>query len=257
MYLTAVAVLAFASASFAQVNVDLTGTGNSTIVWGPNFGVYVDPYTATVGSQTGVPVICDDWSDNTNVGESWTANVTSVSTLSNTTPTNPPLFQSLALGNNPTPSPQGLNQAQLYDELVYLSVNLMGAVGSNNTNEQIVASFAMWELTYGAVGSNGTPSNPDGNPATFLAGATNYSGSALQASVNSLLTSAQNALNAPGGINTQGWEILTPTPESTTEPQEFLVYTPESSAVIMFSADMLGLLALAFVFRKRLVVPVL
>ena len=68
-----------------------------------------------------------------------------------------------------------------------------------------------------------------------------------------LVTTEIGLANGETGFNGAGWSILTPTNGGSGEPQEFLVYTPESSAVILFGADMLGLAALAFFFRRRLV----
>src|SRR5579872_4333982 len=105
--LTALVVLFLASASFAETtSVTLTGTGNNTVVWGSGFGVYVDPYTATVGGVANTPVICDDWSDNSYVGESWTANVTQASSVG----TGSPMF-----GSNQT----------LYDEVAWLATDML------------------------------------------------------------------------------------------------------------------------------------
>jgi len=237
-YSAAAAVLVFASVSLAQMttSVTLTGTGDNSTVTNPSyFGVYVDPYTATVGGVTGTSVICDDWSDNSYVPESWTAYVNNVSSVSTATTT---LF-----GNNPT----------LYAEVAWLATTLM----ANPTNQTLQAevSFAIWELTYGA---NGTHTEiPD--PTTFLAGATN--GSNYQAAISGptgLLAQAAAAVAA--GYNGAGWEILTPDTNlpitggsKLDPPQEFLVYTPESSAIVLFATDMLGLLGLAFVFRRRLI----
>jgi len=241
-YLTAVAVLAFASASFAgTTSMDLTGTGDNATVWDGGMGAYVDPYTATVGGVANTSVICDDWSNNSYVNETWTATVTTVSSLASG-PSSAVMF-----GANST---LGLTQDQLYLEAAWLGTQLL----ANPTNyaNQVAVSFALWELTYNAAGSaTETPT-----PTAFLAGS---SESSYQTTVNTLLANAKSAV--AGGYSGIGWEILTPVagssnPSSDGTPQEFLVRTPESSAVVMFSADMLGLLALAFVFRKRLVMPV-
>jgi len=249
-YLTVVSILFFASASFAQTtSMDLTGVGNGAVVWDSSSGVYVDPYTATVGGVANTPVICDDWSNNSYLGESWTASVTTVSSLGTSST---PMFGTLSQGNNPTPGAVALTQAQLYDEVAWLASQLLA--NPTNYNTQVATSFALWELTYNATGSlQEAPS-----PTAFLAGSAE---SGLQSTVNTLLADAQNAvLNQ--NYNGSDWEILTPVPNTSIPagdgtPQEFLVYTPESSAVILFGADMLGLLGLAIVFRRRLVRTIL
>jgi len=244
-FLLIAALFVCASASFAQTtSMYLSGTGDNATVWNGGSGVYVDPYTATVGGVSGVSVICDDWSNNSYVGESWTANVTTLASLNAGTNTNAPMF-----GTSPS-------NVTLYNEIAWLGTQLL----ANPTNyaNQVAASFALWELTYAY---NNPQESPD--PTSFLAGSNAASYQACAApctSVNSLLANAAAAVS--GGYTGSGWEILTPiagtvqNPSDQGLPQEFLVYTPESSSLILFGADTLGLLALAFVFRRRLLVPV-
>jgi hypothetical protein len=219
-YLTALAVVFFASASFAQTTTKITITGVGD---GANLdGAYVDPYNAVIGtgsSAVSTYAICDDWSDNTSVGQSWTANVYNLATAGNSSNGNP-LF-----GNN-----QGL-----YNELAWLGTQLLA--NPMNTANQDVISFAMWELTWSSY-----PYAPEAPPSI---------GSEQQA-----VTAELNLANTHTNFNGSGWEILTPTPGGPGEPQEFLVYTPESSAVVLFGADMFGLLGLAFVFRRRMLRPI-
>jgi len=254
-YLTVAAVLLFASASFAQTTVTLTGVGDSATLG----NVYVDPYTATVGNYSSVSVICDDWSDNTYLNETWQANVTTLSSVTNSSTT--PLFAKSGTNAKGTTTP-----ATLYTELAYLGSLLMA--NSLNPTSQIEISFAMWELTY-----NYAPNPEATSPSTYLS----QNGTAAEISeVSTLLTNLPADI---AGFNTTGWSILTPTgsgiscsggPCPTAPPQEFLVYNlgngngngetgggggtsaPESSATVLFGADMLGLLGLVVVFRRRL-----
>jgi len=248
-HLTIAAVLLFASASFAQTTtMTLTGVGNGAIVWGSQFGVYVDPYTATVGGVPGTSVVCDDWSNDSYLNESWTANVISVTSLNNGTNTASPMFGALSAAQNPTPNPVSLTQAQLYDEVAWLASNLMA--NPTNYNNQVATSFALWELTYSAAGSG----QEIPTPTNFLSGSAQ---SGLQSTVNSLLGQAQTAML--GGYTGTGWSILTPIPGTILPnnegvPQEFLVDTPvpEASTIVMFGVAALALLAMAFSFRRRL-----
>jgi len=251
-YLTVAAVLLFASASLAQTtSFTLTGVGNNPTVLGD---VYVDPYTATVGGVTNTPAICVDWSDNTYLQESWTANVTAVPSVTNSSPV---LF---GPSNNNPKGATGSNLTSLYNELAYLATQLMS--DSTIPADQIEISFAMWELTYPYA------PNPDPNwtPQNYL----NTYGSGYASGVESFLNQAAENSN----YNGSKWEILTPDLSdsitcangsacATTPPQEFFVQVtgtgngdpvtaPESSATLVFGADMLGLLGLAFVFRRRL-----
>ena len=59
------------------VQVTLTGVSG-----GSANGVDTSPYYGTVGTQTGVPIVCDDYWHEVYIGESWMANVNTFSTLS-------------------------------------------------------------------------------------------------------------------------------------------------------------------------------
>jgi hypothetical protein len=239
--LTVVAVLFFASASFAQTTqLTLTGVGAGTVVG----NVYVDPYVGSVGGGPNTYVICDDWSDNTYVNETWTANVNTVPSVDSGTNSTVPLF-----GNRPT----------LYNEAAYLAAALL-ANTSNPTAESEI-SFALWQLTY----SSYPPPDPEPQaPFAYLTSIGDGSTSTFQEGAQTWLTAALGESN----YNAADWEILTPnlsgsqpscsgSPCPSSPPQEFLVYTPESSSTILFGADMLGLLGLIVVFRRRLLRPIL
>jgi len=271
-YLTVVAVLFFASASFAQT-MDLTSAGD-VIVWNGGNGVYVDPYQASIGGGTPTTVICDDWANNTYLNEQWNATTTMASALpSGGSPSTTPMFTGLTNVTFGTTTYTSVTQAQLYDALAFLGSELFGA-GSTSPNYQIDYSFAMWELDYAAGRNSGYPVIDGSNPTTFLAGAnTVVDGvlpSAEQGNVTNDIVAALNTAMTVGGYNDSKWEILTPSscPNNdcqTWPAQEFLVDTsstgngnqlppsaPESSATLVFGADMLGLLGLAFIFRRRL-----
>jgi len=235
--LAAVAVLLFATASFAQTTtVTLTGTGDNATV----SGVFLDPYTATVGSTTGMSVICDDWANNSYVNEQWTANVTTVSSLGSSTV---PMFGASKAG-----SPYSFTQSQLYDALAWLGSQLLA--NPKDTTNQTIVSFAIWELTNYATRNSTLPITDSSDPTTVLGGS-------QQTSVVALIQQALGIATSSTPFNAQGWEILTPTGASCTSgcptwpAQEFLVYTPESSTIVMVAADLLGLLALAFFLRRR------
>lgn len=253
-YWVIVAILAFTPASYAQntTTMTLTGTGNSTVAG----DIYIDPYTATVGTASKVTVICDDWSNNSYVGESWTANVTNATAVGTASPA--PMF-----GSNQT----------LYNEVAWLSSQILVNYSSKPTAAQQAAetelSIALWELTYGANQTNEETPSPLAFLAENLQGGT--SNAEYQAALSDYCLAAGGSAalcsgtsysgdnnSAAANYNAAGWEILTPAgnvnPSSDGTPQEFVVYTPESSALVLFGADMLGLLALAFIFRKRLLV---
>ena len=130
--------------------------------------VYVDPYQANIGTQTNVLVICDDFTDDTWVGESWTANVSTVSSLVN---------QKFTTG-------QGSSVQQDYDAAAWLSEQLLSpttAVTSVFTNYTTSAdfaelqgdiSYAIWTIfdqpaIYGYGGSS-TSSTVSGTDQTYI-----------------------------------------------------------------------------------------
>jgi len=254
-YFTVIALLLFASAGLAAPQDTITFAGG-----GINPGVgpaLVNPYYAYInGSSSLSEVICDDFSNEVYVGESWTAYVTPMSSLTSTTVGPPPMFG--ATPSTPlagTPSVPALTQQQLYDALAYLGNNILASAG--NIPALTADTYAIWELTC-ATGIGSCAGQPFG----YLPGAT--------------LTAAQNKLTAALANDTPsqgvGWEILTadmsdpvtckgsgcPSPNNAAAlgvPQEFLVRTPESSSGILLGSDILGVLALAFFFRKRLFSP--
>lgn len=237
-YWIIVAVLAFASRSFAgTTTISLTGVGNGATVWdGAYGGVYVDPYTATVGGVANTPVICDDWSDNSYVGTTWVANVGTLNSSGISGGT--PLFGNVGNGGGP------LSQQQLYQEVAFLSTLLLENNG--NADMQAGISFAIWNLTYPYNTNQELPS-----PMSFLDGSGDTN---ALTDFSWAMTQLQNAINTNSLSGAYSFEVLTP--QQLGVAQEFLVQAPESSSMILLAADMLGLLALAFLFRKRLLVPI-
>jgi len=237
-YFTIVAILAFVSASFAQTTTSMTlnTPGNGTTLG----DVYVDPYTATVGGVSGTTVICDDWSNNSYLGESWTAYQINAATVSNP-----------SLG-----TPMWGNNQSVYNELAYLGSQLLSIYNPTNPTaaqriEQTELSFAIWQLTW----NSATGENPQ--PLSYLSSVLGGTTSPEYQQTLADIQAAQNNSN----YSAAGWEILTPeagtsNPAGDGLPQEFLVYTPESSTMVLFGADMIGLLALAFFFRRRVLQPI-
>jgi hypothetical protein len=225
-HFTLVAILCCASASFAQTTVDVTNVGDGAAAYNSSgTGYYVDPYGGTVGGVS-YTLICDDWADNSQLNLPFQANVSSITQTGITGTT--PLF-----GNNPG----------LYNEAAWLASQLLG---NTNATSQTEISFALWELTFPGYPYTGPGEADPEDPFSFLS--SNSANSALLAGAKTYLSEAQGE----SGYNASGWEILTPTMASNQEQQEFLVYTPESSAVVLFAADMLGLAALIFFYRRRM-----
>jgi len=226
LHFTVVALLCSASTVFAgqTVTMDLTSAGNNVLG-----GVYVGPYYATIydGTSTvSTQVICDDWMHDSVVPETWTANVTSLD----------PLGSGVRWGGT-TVGSATLTAQQEYDAVAWLVTQMLNPTACKNSSGDCVGdiSYAIWELT--------DPTDPKG---TAFANLTAYG-------LTTDLANAQNWLNLAvqnDSGNFSGFQIFTP--QSGGNPQEFIT-VPESSAPVLLGADLLGLAALIFLFRRRMV----
>jgi hypothetical protein len=105
-----------------QVNITLTSAGNNVMD-----GVYVGPYNATVNG-TPTQIICDDFVDDSYVGESWTANVTTLSNLNGTK------WGGMA------------NATQLYNEAAWLATQMLSPAYSGNATQVGYLAYALWAV---------------------------------------------------------------------------------------------------------------
>jgi len=119
-------LMLFGPCAFGQASVGITMNSGGPYVMN---GVYVGPYTATVNGQSS-QIICDDWSDNTYLNESWTANVTNFSNLGSS---NTPMWS-----NNS-------NALTLYADAAWLATQMFKPV-NQNTNAEGYLSYALWSL---------------------------------------------------------------------------------------------------------------
>jgi len=218
----AAAVLAFAPSSKADSVMTLTGAGNN-----PAFNVYVGPYTASINGVS-TPVICDDFSDESFLGESWNASVTNLASVASGAPS----FNS-GTGN--------------YSEAAWLTLQLLSAP---NNSEATAIQYAIWDMF-----------DPSG-VSSYLAG---FSGGTSFLSDSSNVDGVQYWLNVASGSSLNGSEladfsIYTPTSCISGQcltgsglPQQFIVYTPEPSAILML---LMGLAALLWFKRRNPVVTV-
>jgi len=226
-YLSVVSLLVFASASFAQnpASMDLTGVNGASL--GP---AYTDPYYATINNVP-TTVICDDFADESFLNTPWSANETNLTSA----------------GTSALVKWEGGSAAAtqtLYDEIAFLSIALLGAAPGQAQEDY---SYALWQLTCTqSTGANIGNTCGSKLPFSYL------SGTDLTNATNDL-NAALNATYTTGEYSNV--EIYTPVAGSSPVQQEFIVVTPESSSVVLLGADMLGLLALAFVFRRRLLLP--
>jgi len=145
-------MLCFASTAFATSDtVTLTGLD-------PNHldGYSVGPYIGTVNTVANAPVICDDFSDTSKIGKTYTDTVNTFSDLGNT------LWGAFLM------SKQGGNHklsyvTQLYDEAAWLTLQLLNPANSKSIGN---IQFAIWALFNG----NALKKDPNARSWLTLAG---------------------------------------------------------------------------------------
>ena len=226
-------LICFAACAFSTPTTTITLTGD---IYGPSLGgVYTSPYYGTVGSETNVPIICDDFASETYFNESWTAYVTNLSDVPSTT--TPPLKWNGGYG--------GLDKSQAYTVAAYLATEIM--TSGDNIPRQQDLSFALWGLFDAG-------DSPD--PLLY----TSAAGTLLQEAItyvhdNGLTTSNfADVMNAsvtiyswvPGSVPTcPGGNCPPP-------PQEFLrVSMPEPSYPALLAVNLLAVVGLVVVLRRR------
>lgn len=233
-----IVLLGLAPFAFSQQTVNLTLVDGGSNTMG---GIYVGPYDATQNGQP-VQIICDDFQHEVSAGESWSATVTSVSNLTNSTSGlvwsghsagGTDLFGSGYIGTTSFSTLQG------YDAMAYLASEMLPLSGNKaNATEVGYMAYAIWAIfDAGAV-------------QTWL---NNHGEGSIWGQVQSL---AEGALK---GTYTQsqfaGWEILTPmcsAPNSCPNgpPQEFFEYVPEGGSALMYLL-LAGLSCFAAMFLSR------
>jgi len=213
----------------------ITSRGSNTLD-----GTNVGPYTATINGVS-TQVICDDWQDVTSLGSKWTANVNTLSPLT----------------NGKTQTVYGNNQL-LYDQVAWLATQILApptkcAVGKSCDVVGDI-TYALWELTGCSLKAN--PTSCQNNPKLAGTAFANLSGNDL-ANAQWWLASVPKSF-ASGSYSS--FDIYTSNNAWQGTPQELIadpvVAAPESSVMILFGADMFGLLGLGIVFRRRLLRPI-
>ena len=213
-------VFSLGPAAFAdQVNITLTSAGSNVLA-----GIYVNPYTATVNGVTST-VICDDFSADTYVGESWTADVYTFDDLSNTK------FGQI----------YGAAASSKYNQAAWLTLQLLG---TTNATIRRSISYAIW----------GTM---DSSALTYLT----TKAPAYVAATTDWMNQAQSQTFAAGQFS--NFVVYTPNlnfavtcnggPCPSIPPQELLaIRASESSAAELLIFNLIAVTAIAFVFRRRL-----
>ena len=122
--LAVLAAICLATSAIAQTSVTLTGPPPGYVY----DGIYMSPYYATVGSSTNVPVICDDFGDNSWPNSTWSATTTSFSSITSSNTS-----WGVAGGNT-----------SLYGAVGYLVGQILSA--PSGSLQQIVDSFELWAI---------------------------------------------------------------------------------------------------------------
>jgi hypothetical protein len=198
--------------------MQLTGVNGNSYA-----GVYTSPYYATVNGVA-TTVICDDFSTESSIGETWQANVTTVASV-------------VAGTSSAKFSSQG------YDAVANLATQLLSI--SPATQQAIVLSFAIWDI-FDASGVQSwftSQSDPSGV----------YSAAAALA--NTALN--QTTYTAGEYSNVVIYSSTTGTPQefvgmgSVTGTGTGPVSTPEISSPVILAVDLLALGIIVWLFRRR------
>jgi hypothetical protein len=202
-----------AIAQAETVTMQLTGVGNGYVM----AGVYTSPYTGAINNGTPIPIICDDFVDDSFLGETWTATHSTVDALGATK----------------------FSGQQNYDAAASLAIQLL-----SQTNQTTIGyySFAIWDVFSDQAVKN------------WLGATSTAYMQAHQLAVN--------AVNADyTGVSFANVDIYSPVANSATgcggpcpanSPQEFLVvHAPEAGSLPILAVDLVTLLGVIVVFRKR------
>jgi hypothetical protein len=233
-------------------------------------GVYTSPYYGTINGGSTVPVICDDFADESFVPEEWTANVTNLSSLSSSTVdanlkwgTSATGTSNDVNGSDPVSGTWNLTQAAAYDVAALLAIDILENSGPANAQTQEDLSFAMWGLfdssaAFGALAGLPDQANAENDlSAAFSQYNTLTSNGDLSSYISSFGTVTIYSYVSPSnggmtplcgsplvGCAANGYQL---------PPQEFITVTaPEASTPVLLAIDLLGLMALVGFFRKRM-----
>jgi hypothetical protein len=259
-YIVGAMTFAFASGLVAQPTTTINLLSYPEGVEGPVMGnVYTSPYYATIGTSSSVvPIICDDFADESYLPETWTAYATNLSGVT----TGPVLWS-----GGTVPGVAGtISESAAYTTAAYLAVEILETNQSTPAGAEQAGdlSYAMWALFDPAVFTDQT--NGAGGTCTLSGGygclsSTDFGNA--EADLKSAYASVNtNGLNTANFDSKEGVNVTIYTYDSgaicsgspcSGPPQEFLSVTaPEASTPLLMAIDLLGFVALVGFLRKRM-----
>jgi|ERR1700733_542705 len=228
-------------------------------VEGPVMGnVYTSPYYATIGTgSTAVPIICDDFADESYLPETWTAYSTNLSGVT----TGPVMWS----GGTVPGGVGSIGEGAAYTTAAYLAVEILNTNQSTSAGAEQAGdlSYAMWALFDPTVFTDQT--NGGGGSCTLPGGfgclsSTDFGNAKadLESAYAFVSTNGLNTSNfgSKEGVNvaiyTYDSGAVCPGTTCSGPPQEFIsVTTPEASTPLLLAVDLLGFMALVGFLRKR------
>jgi hypothetical protein len=224
----------FAASAYAQtVNMQLETAGAGYVMG--NTGVYTSPYGVSINGGTPTLVICDDFTTDITIGQTWTATETTLAALqAGTEPAGTPKF-------DPTPNPEVTN----YAVAAVLAEELVTANPASETAGEL--SYAIWGI-FDTTLLNST-ANQYGTLTTTELSAAQQDLANAQAVVASVTTNGVINLNMLPSLT-----IYTPSaPNGLNSSQEFLqVSMAEPSYPAILAVDLLAVVGLIVVLRRRI-----
>jgi hypothetical protein len=206
-------------------------------------GVYTSPYGISINDATPVPLICDDFTTDISIGQTWTATQTTFAAIESGDGT--PKFTPVDIQNYATVAVLAAELLAIPDDSVLADATALGEI-----------SYALWDVfDSGLLGPGGDPFGTlSGDEVTaaqayltnaeaLVAGATTGSGPGLRVDLSSISING-NAI--------EGMTIYTPNP--TNASQEFISVTmPEPGTFPVLGVYLLfGAGGLLFLGRRRI-----
>lgn len=221
------------------VTFNLTSVGS-----GANLGgVYTSPYGGNINGGPTIPVICDDFADDSYVPETWTAYVNSLSDILTGSASN----LKWAAGWNGTGSAAtptfSLSQADAYATAAILAIDILTSTGL--TQEEY--SYAMWELFDPTTAAAALPVADQSTVAGFIQTAVSE---ATGGNLSAYLNGATVTIYSYDTGAMCGAQLNQPCAHI--PPQEFVsVSMAEPPSPTMLGFDLLAVGGLIFISRRR------